>query len=104
MDRFFERSGPLSDDQKKNFLAGYLVEDAAKEYQQWVRQSGEFTTYKELQNWLQTHYSTSDPIHTYFDRFFAVKQKEGESFDDYLSQYHLGLIFISNQYTRGKRT
>jgi hypothetical protein len=68
-------------------MRGFLTDAAGTEYDHKIKESGAFTTYQSLKDWLIAHYSTSDPINTYRDRFFNCFQKENESFDDYFQRF-----------------
>jgi hypothetical protein len=60
-----------------------LEDGAAREYHHRVKDHGPFITYDAVKEWLIEHYSPSDPVNTVRDHFFACRQKESESFEDY---------------------
>jgi hypothetical protein len=72
-----------SEGSKIHDLVSFLEGAASREYHNHVKDRGPFVTYNAVKEWLIEHYSPSDPVNTVRDNFFACRQKEGESFEDY---------------------
>ena len=87
MASYWQTAGIHKDPDKINLIRSFLVSDAGDEYDTRVSELGPFTSYKELEKWLTSHYATPDAINTYRDRFFGCQQQEGESVDDYFKRF-----------------
>jgi Retrotransposon gag protein len=87
MDTYWRIVHVRKDTTKIDLMRGFLTDAAGTEYDNKIKESGAFTTYQNLKDWLIAHYSTSDPINTYRDRFFNCVQGENESFDDYFQRF-----------------
>jgi Retrotransposon gag protein len=87
MESYWQTAGIHKDSDKINLIRSYLVSDAGDEYDTRVSELGRFTTYKDLENWLTSHYATPDAVNTYRDRFFGCQQQEGESVDEYFKRF-----------------
>jgi hypothetical protein len=84
MDNYLEIDTVQATERSKiHDLVSFLEDGAAREYHHRVKDHGPFITYNAVKEWLIEHYSPSDPVNTVRDHFFACRQKEGESFEDY---------------------
>ena len=82
LENFLEH-GSLEDKDQLSALISHLEGDAAKDFNAHVGDVGPFTTYKDAKEWLIAHYSPADPVNTCRDKFFACRQREDETFEQY---------------------
>ena len=87
MESYFEIAGVSKESEKIKLLRTYIVDWAGRELDIRIAERGPFLSCKELEEWLKSHYSTSDAINTYRDRFFGCRQQDDESIDDYFKRF-----------------
>ena len=76
MESYSEIAGVSKEPEKLRLMRIYIVDWAGRELDNRIAERGPFLTCKELEEWLKSHYSTSDAINTYRDRFFDCRQQE----------------------------
>ena len=87
MESYFEIAGVSKEPEKLRLMRTYIVDWAGRELDTRIAERGPFLTCNELEEWLKSHYSTSDAINTYRDRFFGCRQQDDESIDDYFKRF-----------------